>query len=66
MRSRRTFSKNRLSGQHEPPPFHMKGIDEAGHIPPPQMLLAEQQKRVLETTRSPAVKQSSKVPAVGK
>ena len=26
LNSKKTFSKTRLSGLHEPPPFHMKGI----------------------------------------
>ena len=38
--SRRKFSHARLSGQHEAPPFHMKGIDEAKHIPDTSTVMA--------------------------
>ena len=34
-RSRKQFSKTRMTGLHETPPFHMKGIEESKHMPPP-------------------------------
>ena len=53
-KSRRKFSKNRISGQHEPPPFHMKGIDEARHLPEPPTVQAVIDKRKFESlTLSP-------------
>ena len=55
MKSRRKFSKNRLSGQHEAPPFHMKGIDEARNIPEPPLVQAAIDKRKFETNPKPHV-----------
>ena len=53
-KSRRKFSKNRITGQHPPPPFHMKGIDEARHIPEPPSVQAVIDKRKYEAqTLSP-------------